>query len=282
MREKLLLLIMVLLVLLSTVGCSFTKEEYALLKSDKWKLIWSDEFNGKEVDRTKWNFQIGNNNGWGNGEWQYYTDGKNAWIENGMLVIEARKEVVKDSKGTYNYTSTRMTTENKFSIQYGKIEARLKFPQGKGLWPAFWMLGENFRYVGWPTCGEIDIVEFLGHDKKTVYGTMHGPGYSGSYGISGKYMIDVTTKPSFVDDFHVFGVIWDEEKIIWYVDDEIYHAVYKKAIENRGKPWVFDNPFFIILNLAVGGYWPGYPDNTTPFPARFYVDYVRVYTLDEK
>ncbi|MGC8820777.1 MAG: glycoside hydrolase family 16 protein [Fervidobacterium sp.] len=274
-------LIMVSLILLfiSTVGCSFTKEEYNLLNDPRWKLVWSDEFDGKTIDRSKWNFQIGNNNGWGNNEWQYYTDGKNAWIENGMLVIEARKEIVKDSKGTYQYTSTRMTTENKFTVQYGKIEARIKFPYGKGLWPAFWMLGENFRYVGWPMCGEIDIVEFLGHDKKTVYGTLHGPGYSGTYGIGGRYMLDITTQPSFVDDFHIFGVVWDEDKLIWYVDNVIYHAVYRSSIESKGKVWVFDNPFFIILNLAVGGNWPGYPDYTTPFPVKMYVDYVRVYKL---
>jgi len=268
----------VFLTILTTSCLASLKEYEIMIKDPRWKLVWSDEFDSTKIDTTKWKYDIGNNNGWGNGEWQYYTEGKNAWIENGMLVIEARNETVKDGNKTFNYTSTRMKTEGKFTVQYGKIEARIKFPYGKGLWPAFWMLGSNFRYVGWPTCGEIDIVEFLGHDKWTAYGTLHGPGYFGSNGIQGRIRLEPPT-PDFTSDFHVFGIMWDEEKIVWYVDNTVYHIVTKSAIESRGKAWVFDNDFFIILNLAVGGYWPGYPTNETPFPARMYVDYVRVYQM---
>ncbi len=278
LRRKYILIPFVFMVLIFTSCIASLKEFEPMIRDSRWKLVWSDEFSGPKIDASKWRFEIGNNNGWGNGEWQYYTEGKNAWIENGMLVIEARNETVKDGNKTFNYTSTRMKTESNFSVQYGKIEARIKFPYGKGLWPAFWMLGTNIRYVGWPMCGEIDIVEFLGHDKWTVYGTLHGPGYHGSSAIGGKIRLE-PPKPDFTSDFHVFGIMWDEEKIVWYVDDTVYHIVTKSAVESRGKIWVFDNEFFIILNMAVGGYWPGYPTNETKFPAKMYVDYVRVYEL---
>jgi beta-glucanase (GH16 family) len=198
------------------------------------------------------------------------------YLENGMLVIEARKEKVKDAYGEYYYTSTRINTENKFKVKYGKIEARAKFPYGKGLWPAIWLLGSNFRYVGWPMCGEIDIVEFLGHDRYTVYGTIHGPGYSKDKAKSWKYRLDMD-EPDFTEEFHRFGIIWDDKKISFYVDDTVYYTVKKEVILKQGYPWVFDNEFFLIVNLAVGGYWPGYPDNTTKFPARMYVDYIKVW-----
>lgn len=244
-----------------------------------WILVWSDEFNGDKLDTSKWRFDVGNNNGWGNNELQYYTDGRNIKLENGFLIIEARREDIREGSRVFNYTSSRIKTESRFSVKYGKIEARIKVPSGKGLWPAFWMLGENFRYVGWPMCGEIDIMEFLGHDKWTVYGSLHGPGYSGGQAITKAFRLDVTKDKPFTEEFYVFGVLWNEDEIAWYVNDKIYHRVTKEEIEKRGRIWVFDQPFFIILNLAVGGNWPGYPDFTTPFPARMYVDYVRVYAL---
>ncbi len=252
------------------------------ISDPKWKLVWSDEFDGKELDKNKWRFDIGNNNGWGNNELQYYTEGKNVKIENGMLIIEARREDVKDGNRTYNYTSSRIKTEGLFSVQYGKVEARIKFPYGKGLWPAFWMLGTNIRYVGWPMCGEIDIVEFLGHDKWTVYGTIHGPGYNGGKAISKSFKADATKDKSFVDEFYVYGIMWNEDEVVWYVNDKIYHRVSRESLEKQEKLWGFDQPFFIILNLAVGGNWPGYPTFETPFPARMYVDYVRVYKLENE
>ncbi len=258
---------------------SYTSEAQEMINDPGWTLIWSDEFDSKELDTGKWRFDLGNRNGWGNAELQYYTEGENLAIEDGILVLEARREDIEEGNRLFNYTSTRMKTEGKFSVQYGKIEARIKFPYGKGLWPAFWMLGDNFRYVGWPLCGEIDIVEFLGHDRWTVYGTVHGPDFSGSKGISGRYRLNQTELPSFTEDFYTFGVIWNEDEIIWYVNESVYHRVRRETVENRGNLWVFDRDFFIILNLAVGGFWPGYPDFDTPFPARMYVDYVRVYQL---
>ena len=244
-----------------------------------WQLIWAQEFDGKTIDRNVWNFEVGNGHskgipGWGNAEAEYYTDGENAYIENGILVIEARKEYRKDQYGDYSYTSTRINTQEKFEIKYGRIEVRAKFPNGKGLWPAIWLLGSDIGKVGWPNCGEIDIVEFLGDNPNKIYGAVHGPGYSGGNGISGNY---TTKNPSFTEDFHTFGVVWDDESISFYVDDKIYHAISKASISSRGLKWVFDKPFFIIVNLAVGGYWPGYPDNTTKFPARMYVDYIKVW-----
>ncbi|TYB89639.1 MAG: glycoside hydrolase family 16 protein [Kosmotoga sp.] len=264
-----------------TSKSSQLSEPQKMINDPDWTLIWSDEFEGEEINMNNWRFDIGNRNGWGNAELQYYTEGKNVHLDNGMLVIEARREDILINDRLFNYTSSRLKTEGKFSFQYGKIEARIKFPYGKGLWPAFWMLGDNFRYVGWPMCGEIDIVEFLGHDKWTIYGTIHGPNYSGSRGIGGKFRLDQTDSQPFTEDFNTFGIIWNEKEIIWYVNDTIYHRVKRKVIEDQNKLWVFDREFFLILNLAVGGYWPGYPDFDTPFPARMYVDYVRVYQMQQ-
>ncbi|PLV58646.1 carbohydrate binding domain-containing protein [Thermotoga sp. KOL6] len=249
-------------------------------KVEDWQLVWSQEFDDGVVDPNVWNFEIGNGHakgipGWGNGELEYYTD-RNAFVENGCLVIEARKEQVTDEYGTYDYTSARMTTEGKFEIKYGKIEIRAKLPKGKGIWPALWMLGNNIGEVGWPACGEIDIMEMLGHDTRTVYGTAHGPGYSGGASISVAYKLPEGV-PDFSEDFHVFSIEWDEDEVEWYVDGQLYHVLSKDELEELGLEWVFDHPFFLIVNVAVGGYWPGYPDNTTQFPQRMYIDYIRVY-----
>jgi beta-glucanase (GH16 family) len=276
-------LVLVIVIALSVVSMfaktSHLSEAQEMIDNPRWTLIWSDEFDGDEINTDKWRFDLGNRNGWGNAELQYYTEGKNVELADGVLIIEARKEDMSEADRVYNYTSSRLKTESRFSVQYGRIEARIKFPYGKGLWSAFWMLGDNFRYVGWPMCGEIDIVEFLGHDRWTVYGTIHGPGYSSSRGISGEFRKDQGQLPSFTEDFHTFGIIWNEEEIVWYVNDSIYHRVTRAALEDKDNLWVFDREFFIILNLAVGGYWPGYPDLGTPFPAEMHVDYVRVYQL---
>ncbi|AEH51752.1 Glucan endo-1,3-beta-D-glucosidase [Pseudothermotoga thermarum DSM 5069] len=249
-------------------------------KVEDWQLVWSQEFDDETIDTSLWNFEIGNGHakgipGWGNAELQYYTD-RNAFIEQGCLVIEARKERASDEYGTYDYTSARMTTEGKFEIKYGRIEIRAKLPKGKGIWPALWMLGSNIGQVGWPRCGEIDIMEMLGHDTRTVYGTVHGPGYSGGASIGVAYKLPESVA-DFSEDFHVFAIEWDEDEIEWYVDDQLYHVLSKDEIEELGLEWVFDQPFFLIMNVAVGGYWPGYPDETTVFPQRMYIDYIRVF-----
>ena len=243
-----------------------------------WSLVWSDEFDGPSgsaVDSSKWSFDIGGN-GWGNNELETYTDRTvNAHVEGGLLVIKALKETFTGTDGiTRNYTSARLLTKNKFTQAYGRFEARIKIPYGQGIWPAFWMLGDNIGTVGWPTCGEIDIMENIGKEPSIVHGTFHGPGYSGAQGISAAYALPNGQK--FSDDFHTFAVEWEPNVVRFYVDGLLYKTRTPADLP-AGKSWVFDHPFFIILNVAVGGGFPGNPDATTVFPQQMLVDYVRVY-----
>lgn len=238
-----------------------------------WRLVWADEFeapDGSSVDPAKWGFDLGGG-GWGNGELEYYTDRpENVRHERGRLVIEARKEIYEE---WWEYTSGRILTKGRFAHQYGRFEARIKVPYGQGIWPAFWLLGEDIETAGWPRCGEIDIMENIGREPSMIHGTMHGPGYSGSGGIGAPYCLP---QGRAADDFHVYAVEWEPEAIRWYFDDELYQT--RTVADLRQKEnWVFNHPFFIILNVAVGGYWPGKPDETTVFPQRMEVDYVRVY-----
>jgi beta-glucanase (GH16 family) len=243
-----------------------------------WKLYWGDEFDGpsgSRPDPIKWVFDLGNG-GWGNEENQVYTDRpQNAALDgNGSLVIRA----IREPNG--GYTSARMKTLGRFEIKYGKIEARIKVPEGKGVWPAFWMLGADVesRGVGWPNCGEIDIMEHIGGEPSKIHGTVHGPGYSGSNSLGKVY-----TTPdgrSISDDFHVFSVEWAADAIDFLVDGFRYGRVTRSDLP-KGTRWVFDHPFFLLFNLAIGGRWPGYPDSTTVFPQKMIVDYVRVYRIPE-
>ena len=173
------------------------------------------------------------------------------------------------------YTSARLKTQGKFSQAYGRFEARIKIPYGQGLWPAFWMLGEDIAKVGWPTSGEIDIMENIGKEPFTVHGTIHGPGYSGAGGIGASHTLPL--KQRFADDFHSFAVEWEPGTIRFYVDNEIYETRTRADLPASTK-WVFDHPFFILLNVAVGGDWPGNPDTTTVFPQFMRIDYLRVYS----
>jgi beta-glucanase (GH16 family) len=234
---------------------------------DGWTLAWSDEFEGAAgaaVDSSKWNYDFGPN--WYNGELQYYSQGSdNAKLDgSGNLVIEARKE----SREGRQYTSARLKTEGKKTFTYGRFEGRMKLPYGQGMWPAFWMLGGN----NWPTSGEIDIMENLGREPSIVHGTIHGPGYSGAAGPSASYTLPGNAKVS--DDFHVFAIEWETNAIRWYIDDKLYST--KTPADIGGNTWVFTHGFFFILNLAVGGEWPGNPDSTTVFPQKMVIDYVRV------
>ena len=232
-----------------------------------WRLVWHDDFDGPVLDATKWVRETGGD-GWGNGELEFYTDRvENAHIDGGYLVIEARRE----SLATRGYTSARLKTQGLGAWQYGRVEARIQIPRGQGLWPAFWMLGDNIPSVGWPTCGEIDIMENIGKEPGRVHGTVHGPGYSGAQGVSSAYDLRAG---AFADTFHVYAIEWEPAAIRWYVDDVLYKTVTPKDLPGR---WVYDHAFFIILNVAVGGYWPGSPDATTVFPQTMRVDYVRVY-----
>jgi len=226
----------------------------------KYTLLWSDEFNGTSVDATKWNFETGNLNV--NQEEEYY-QAANATVANGMLSITAKNE----SQGGQPYTSARMNTQNKFSVTYGKIEARIKLPVGAGLWPAFWMLGSDISIVSWPVCGEIDIMEHINSDS-LIYGTMHWA----SGGQAASYGLNIASTPS---QWHIYSVTWDTNSIKWYVDNNLY--VTGNIANNINSTDAFHNSFFIILNLAVGGSWPGAYVDPSKLPATMLVDYVRVY-----
>lgn len=232
-----------------------------------YSLTWSDEFNGRVLDTSSWNYETGAN-GWGNNELENYTSSsKNSFIaKGGYLVIEARKEAQN------SYTSARLQTKGKREFTYGRMDIRARLPKGKGLWPAIWMLGGNITTTPWPACGEIDIMELLGHEPNKVYGTMHwGIAGHGSTHIGGNYVLP---QQDFSDKFHVFSVVWDSTKIEWYVDNQKYFTGNKSQVSGA---YPFNKPFFFILNVAVGGSWPGNPDSTTVFPQRMVVDYVRVF-----
>ena len=246
-----------------------------------WTLAWSDEFDGPAgtaVDGTKWVAETGGH-GWGNQEREFYTaETENASLDgSGRLVITARAEPANSTRscwyGACRYTSARLITKGKFEQTYGRFEARIRIPRGQGIWPAFWMLGSNIGGVGWPVCGEIDIMENIGREPKTVHGTIHGPGYSGAGGIGASYGL---ATDSFADDFHVFAVEWSINEIRWLIDDKEYNRITPTRLPIGGT-WVFDHPFFLLLNIAVGGAWPGDPDPSTVFPQEMVVDYVRVY-----
>ena len=241
---------------------------------DGWELVWQDEFDGDEVNAENWTYDIGGW-GWGNGEAQYYTSRpENARVEDGLLVIEARQEKFEDSY----YTSARLLTQGLQAFQYGRIEARIKVPSGVGTWPAFWMLGDNFgretedpNQSNWPNVGEIDIMEYVGREPDLVVGTVHGPGYAGAGGLTRWNRQDYPI----ADDFHTFSIEWDYEGIHWFYDGELYYDLSRDAVGDR--EWVFDQPFFIILNLALGGTLGGTIGLDAEFPQNLYVDYVRIY-----
>ena len=251
-------------------------DEAPIVAYDGYQLVWHDEFDGDAIDPENWTYDIGGW-GWGNGEAQYYTDRpENSRVENGLLVIEARFERFENSY----YTSARLKSEGLQEFQYGRIEARTKVPRGAGLWPAFWMLGSNFESTidangvhksNWPFVGEIDIMEYIGREPNLIFGTAHGPGYSGALGLGRWNRQDYPI----ADDFHTYAVEWDVDGITWFYDNEPYFTLEPDDVGDR--EWVFDHEFFIILNLAVGGQFPGPIALDTKFPTNYYVDYVRVY-----
>lgn len=246
------------------------------------KFAFRDEFNapaGSPVDPAKWTAETGGS-GWGNQELQYYRNSTENVYHDGLgsLVIKAVEEQpplnLNCWYGPCLYTSARIITKEKFERKFGRIEARIKIPHGNGLWPAFWLLGNDIDTVGWPQCGEIDIMENIGREPGTIHGTMHGPGYSGGNGIGASFSFSDQRVIS--DDFHVFAIEWKNNSIRWYIDGQVYQNRTPADLP-QGTEWVHNHPFFVILNVAVGGSWPGSPDKTTVFPQTMLVDYVRVH-----
>ena len=271
----------------STAGCggaakpsSGTPAPSGVAVGTPWHLIWQDEFDGKAgapPDPSHWGYDLGSQSGWGNNEWEYYTkDPANAATDgSGHLAITARKSdgSIDCYYGPCQYTSARLLTKNLFQFKYGLVQARIKVPSGVGLWPAFWMLGSNIDTEGWAGCGEVDVMENVGRTPNTLYGTLHGPGYSGGSGIGGT----VNTTAPLSADYHVYAVEWSPEAVKWTLDGKQFFEV--KPSDAAPNDWVFDHDFFILLNLAVGGLFAGLISPDTAFPATMSVDYVRVYQL---
>ncbi len=245
------------------------------LEKHNWQLAWSDDFDGTSgtlPDATKWTYDIGTgDNGWGNKELEYYTNRpENISMDgNGNLVITAIKESFQGS----SYTSARIKTKGLLEQKYGRFEARIKTPYGQGLWPAFWMLGANSETATWPLCGEIDIMELRGQKPNLVQSALHGPGYYGANPITGT---NVLPNSRYDTEFHIFAVEWDENKIDFFVDNYLFRRVEKTEVESKGQ-WVYDHPFYLLLNVAVGGNFLGDPNTQTSFPQKMTIDYVKVY-----
>lgn len=238
-----------------------------IMQSQERKLIWAEEFEGKKIDAKTWNFEKGLSY---NNEKQFYTSRKkNIRLKNGMLLIEALKE---DYKGS-QYTSSRINTIDKKLFKYGRLEIRAKLPKGKGTWPAIWMLGENRERDGYPACGEIDIMEHVGISPNEIHGAIHYPEMDNETLNSSANSIEL---PPSEDDFYIYSIEWNEEKIDYFINNELYHSFSIEDAEREGRENIFKKPFYLIINLALGGKWAGEIDDTI-FPARFYVDYIRYY-----
>ncbi len=250
----------------------YGKEDYSTPRIYQgWKLVWEDEFEGNEINKNWWTHEIGNgNNGWGNNELEYYTDSKNnSRVENGNLIIEARN----DSWNGHKYTSARMVTKDKISTSYSRTDIRAKLPYGQGIWPALWMLGNNINKIGWPACGEIDILEMIGKQPSISYATVHFGNDFANHKSSGNHY---TLSNGILNDrFHVFSVVREINQMWFFVDDILIHEF--NPADTQGASYPFNQDFFFIFNVAIGGNWPGNPDDTTPFPQKMIVDYIRVF-----
>ena len=238
-------------------------------EKEGWKLVWQDEFEGAILDSTKWNYEV-NGDGGGNNELQYYVKNPgNSYMKDGKFVIKAMKQ---DYKGK-PFTSGRVNTRYKAGWKYGRFDIRAKTPIQQGVWPAIWMLPTDYVYGGWPQSGEIDIMETIGHKPTTLYGTLHyGQPWPNNKNIGGNTQLP---KGTFEDAYHVFSCEWEENVVRFYLDDSLYAT--RTPADLAPQPWPFDQTFHMILNLAIGGNWPGPPDETTVFPKYMFVDYVRVY-----
>jgi len=244
-------------------GC----EDSSRIEERDWELVWEDQFETDGApDPTRWTYDLGGG-GWGNNELQIYTSNpENVVVEEGVLKITA-------IRNGNTFTSARLLTKGLFDQAYGRFEARIKLPWGPGIWPAFWMLGNDIDSNPWPACGEIDIMEYRGQEPNLIHGSLHGPGYSGGSPITRSFGFP---DDRFDVDYHVFAVEWGEDFIHFYVDETLYQEVTPEDLEGKGD-WVYDHPFYILLNVAVGGNYVGFPTDSTPFPQTMYVDWVRVY-----
>lgn len=260
------------MVTISFQSCDLDETQTVTTLND---LVMEEEFEGSALDSSLWSFELGDGSeeglpGWGNNELQNYTDREeNLKVENGVLTITARRESFEGS----GYTSARIVTKAKFEKQYGRIEARMKMPWGAGLWPAFWMLGANIDEAGWPQSGEIDIMEYDGSEPTVVHGSVHGPGYSGGNAVTKSYEF---RNERLDTGFHTYGIEWGKNYINYYVDDVLYNQITPDS-EGLSGEWVFNKPFYIIINMAVGGSFVGPPNADTVFPQTLEVDYVKVY-----
>lgn len=259
----------IMVVLLS----SCEKNAIQTLPERQWEQVWADEFDGTagvSPNSANWKFDIGTgDNGWGNAELEYYTNRpSNVQLDgSGNLLITARRESFAGS----GFTSGRIKTQNLFAQAYGRFEARIKTPSGPGLWPAFWMLGANIETINWPQCGEIDIMEQRGQEPYITHGSVHGPGYSGGNAKTKSYAL---SSGRFDTDFHVYAIEWGVDYIDYYLDNFLYQRITPQDVTGQ---WVYNTPFFILLNVAVGGNYVGFPSAATPFPQSMVIDYVRVY-----
>ncbi len=240
-----------------------------------WNIVWQDEFNNDSLDLTKWSREIGGH-GWGNNELQFYTDSdSNSYVENGNLILKAQvvPQGIGSSKGLRYYSSARLRTYGKGDWKYGRIEVKAKVASGQGIWPAIWMLPTDWLFGGWPSSGEIDIMEHVGYDLGVVHGSVHTEAYNHKINTqrsSARKIANVDT------EFHVYSIIWDKDKISFFIDD-VQYFLFENDKQGNYKTWPFDQRFHLLINIAVGGDWPGNPDNSTNFPRKMLVDYVRVY-----
>lgn len=241
--------------------------------------LWQDEFNqpaGTGPDPKFWTHDLGKT-GWGNAELENYTDSRaNSFVVDDPEATDGKALVLRAVRAPDgSYSSARIKTQGKYAVTYGRIEARMKLPRGQGIWPAFWMMGESITRAHWPACGEIDIMEVPGHEPGKLHSTIHGPGYFGTHGLTKS--VSLPAGESFSDAYHLFAVEWSPRKISWSLDGTVYHTRTPADLP-AGAQWVFDDgPFFLLLNLAVGGRWPGYPDATTIFPQELRIDYLRIF-----
>lgn len=268
-----------ILILLFITSCDSSSTSVDQPPEDlEYQLVWSDEFDGNSLDTDKWSYQLGTGAqfglvGWGNNELQYYTDREdNIFVSDGMLHIVAKEERFNHM----DYTSARIRTINKGDWQFGRIEIKAKLPEGQGIWPAIWMLPTDEVSGGWPQSGEIDIMELVGHEPNVVHGTVHyGPKWPNNRWQGNTYTLSDGSK--FSDNFHVFSIEWVNDEMNWFVDGEKYHTITPESLSPH--PYPFNERFHLLINLAVGGNWPGDPDSNTEFPQTMLVDYIRVYQL---